>query len=86
MKGRGQVTARVFVVCVASTAIVFSHTLLGFLALHKSILHLLKSVWFCVFLKVSSHLGEQFLLQAETSNLLNEWYSTIQSAIDLAVS
>ena len=40
----------------------------------------------CSCVKVSSHLGEQFLLQAETSNLLNEWYSTIQSAIDLAVS
>lgn len=34
--------------------------------------------------QVSSHLGEQFLLQAETSNLLNEWYSTIQAAIDQA--
>ena len=31
-------------------------------------------------------MGEQFLLQAETSNLMNEWYSTIQTAIDQAVS
>jgi len=36
--------------------------------------------------QVSSSFGEQFLLQAETSPLMNDWYSTIQTAIDRAVS
>ena len=35
---------------------------------------------------MSSPFGEQFLLQAETSQLMNDWYSTIQTAINRAVS
>ena len=54
----------------------------------KAIFYLLSlvHVLFLHLVQVSSHLGEQFLLQAETSNLMNEWYSTIQTAIDQAVS
>ena len=36
--------------------------------------------------QVSSSLGEQFLLQAETSPLMIDWYSTIQTTIDETVS
>jgi len=40
----------------------------------------------CVHFQISSHFGEQFYLQADTFQMMNDWYASLQATIKRIVS